>query len=68
MKTTKKALYEFKPARSIYDQFNKVYNGKVTKTEGKRDEMRNERRLKKINRYDPEVTGETPIENFNPTK
>lgn len=67
MKTTKKVLYEYKPTRSIYDQFNKVYNGKIKET-NRRDEIRNERRLKKINRFDPDITGETPIENFNPNK
>ena len=67
MKSTKKVLYEFKKNRSIYDQFNKTYNGKVTKN-SQRDEIRSERRLKKINRYDPDVTEEPPIENFNPSK
>lgn len=65
--TTKKILYQFKENRSIYDQFNKVYNGKI-KENSKRDEIRNERRLKKINRYDPDVTKEKPIENLNSNK
>ena len=67
MQSAKNVLYEFKPNRSIYDQFNKVYNKKKRDTD-QRDVIRNERRLNKINKYDPDVTEETPIENFGSNK
>ena len=67
MKTAKKVFYDFKANRSIYDQFNKTYNGKVTKN-SQRDLIRGERRLKKVNRYDPDITEESPIENLSPPK
>ena len=61
----KKLKRWFKDDKLFFD--NKTYNGKVTKN-SQRDEIRSERRLKKINRYDPDVTEEPPIENFNPSK
>jgi hypothetical protein len=67
MNSAKKVLYEFKKNRSIYDQFNKTYNGKIKKN-SQRDKIRGERRLKKINRYDPDVTEEPHIENLTPSK
>lgn len=61
MNPVKKILVNFKKTRSVYDPHNISTKRKYNPSTAK-EQMRLERRMKKINRYDDEVTHEPPID------
>ena len=67
MNPVKKILVNFKKPRGIYDPHNMLAKPKWNPSD-KKEHMRMERRLKKINRYDDEETGEPPIEALTTNK
>jgi hypothetical protein len=67
MNPIKKILVDFKKTRSIYDPKNMIFNRKYNPSTQKED-MRQARRLQKINRFDDEETGEPPIEALTTNK
>ncbi len=67
MNPVKKILVNFKTPRGIYEPSSVVYHRKQNPSTQKEDN-RMKRRLKKINRYDDEETGEPPIESLSSNK
>ncbi len=67
MNPMRKYVLKYSKPRSIYDPFNTTYRKRWNPSTQKED-MRMEKRLKKINRYDDDETGEPPIEQLSQTK
>lgn len=67
MNPTKKVLVNYKKTRGIYEPINMVFNNKWNKTNIK-DELRLQRRMKKLNVYDDDETNEPAIAQLTPPK
>ena len=67
MNPTKKVVLNYTKQRSIYDPVNLTYRKKWNPSH-KKEEMRMEKRFKKINRYDDDETREPPIEQLSGPK
>lgn len=67
MKLFKKTKVSYSKPRSIYDDYNMIYTKKPNPSD-KKDEMRLERRMKKINKYADEETREPPINHLTSEK
>ncbi len=63
----RKVVLNYRKQRSIYDPVNTKFRQKWNSS-NKKEEMRMEKRLKKINRYDDDETGEPPIEQLSGAK
>ncbi len=61
------ALVQFRKPRRIFDDFNKTYK-KKPEISDKKDRIKYNKRMKVINAYDPDVTGEKPIDAITTTK
>jgi hypothetical protein len=66
MNPVKNILVQYRKARGIYD-LNTLYKRKYNPS-NKKEILRMEKRLNKINRYDDEETGEPPIEQLSNNK
>lgn len=63
----RKIVLNYRKQRSIYDPVNTKFR-QTWNPSNKKEEMRMEKRLKKINRYDDDETGEPPIEQLSGPK
>jgi hypothetical protein len=66
MSTTFKrtALVQFRKPRRVFDDFNKRFKPKNPPSD-KKERIKYDRRMKAINEYDPEITGEKPLDTIN---
>jgi hypothetical protein len=60
----RKALVQFQKPRRVFEEFNKTYKPKKAISD-KKERIKYDRRMKAINEYDPEITGEAPLDTIN---
>ncbi len=61
------SLVQFRKPRGVFDDFNKTYKKKPEYSD-KKDRIKYNKRMKVINQYDPDNTGEKPYDAITTTK
>jgi hypothetical protein len=61
------ALVSFRKPRRVFDDFNKTFKKKEEYSD-KKDRIKYNKRMKVINAYDPDVTGEKSYDTITPAK
>ena len=61
------ALVRFKKPRRVFDDFNQVYKQKYEPSD-KKDRIKYNKRMRVVNEYDPEVSGQYPYDTLSTAK